>query len=181
MNAKTALKKLRLTSQREADLRTHATDLAHPVVFIPQTKLKLRERVVEPEIAEFRGLDGVVFNTALSWTCDPRFINLLAVGNDPVIARRFTFSVGAISWTPGQGWPVYTSYCPVNGYGAQDFYRNAKQHQIVPSIQGQNYFVGCSSSAFCESAAPGQVAFAVNDYLYGDNQGYFVVTLYGWS
>jgi len=181
MNARTVLKKLKLTGDREADINTHAVARATPVSFIPQTKLKLTERTVEPEIAEFRTLDGALFNTALSWTCVPNVINLLAVDSSPVIAKRFSFSVGPITWTPGQGWPVYTTYCPVNGYGAQDFYRDAKQHQIVPSIQGQNYFVGCSSSGICESAAPGQVAFAVNDYIYTDNQGYFVVTLFSWS
>ena len=58
-----------------------------------------------------------------------------------------------------------------------------RHYLFEQEIRGQNYFIGCLSSAICESAAPGQVAFAVNDGSgdYGDNRGTFTVVITNWT
>lgn len=140
-----------------------------------------QEQVVEPEVEELKTPKGVVFAKALRYTCDPAKLNKFAVGTQPLVARQFSFSVPEVSWSPGTGHPVIRSYCPYDSYNARNYYPRAKSLQIVPSIAGQNYFVGCSSSAVCQSAAAGQICFAVNDTYYPDNLGYFVVVIYSWS
>ena len=88
-------------------------------------------KAVEPKVVT-RERDGKVFARGLQYTCDPIFINTFTDGaGNPLKARQFSFSVDTISWQAGDGWPVYTEYCPVNGYATGNYFRDAKTHQIV--------------------------------------------------
>ena len=181
MDVKTVLEKIKLSGDKEKNFLSRLGRTSTPVLLIPHATLKVAEATVEAKVAEIKSHDNSLIATALSFTCNPRVINNLTVGGNPLTAKRFSYSVGPISWSAGEGWPVYASYCPVDSYGANMYYRDAKSHQIVPGIKGQNYFIGCSSSAVCESPGVGQITFAVNDDGYGDNRGYFDVVIYSWS
>lgn len=141
--------------------------------------LEVKIRKVEPKVIEHKDADGGTFAVGLQFTCDPRFINHFTIGGQPLKAKQFSYSVGTISWQAGDGWPVYSTFCPNPGYSTSMYYPGAKIHQLVPSIEGQNYFVGCLQSGICASNGSGQICFAVNDDRYPDNRGYFVVNIYG--
>jgi len=181
MNVRNVLEQLRTSPDREQQFLNRLGRLTTPVLFLPRAGLQVQEANAEGKIAEYKSFDGSLIARAVSYTCNARAINNLTVDGNPLTAKRFSYSVGPISWAAGEGWPIYTSYCPVDAYGANMYYREAKSHQNVPSIKGQNYFIGCSSSGVCESAGVGQVAFAVNDDGYVDNRGYFEVVIYSWS
>jgi len=176
---KDILEKITLTAEKEKASGLEATcgNLALPIG--GHRAIELASHEIEAEAVEKKDASGKVFASGLQFTCDPRFINCLTVNGSPLKAKKFSYTVDPISWQAGDGWPVYTTYCPNPGYSTSMNYPAAKIHQIVPSIAGQNYFVGCSPSATCESNASGQICFAVNDNNYGDNRGYFVVTIYG--
>jgi hypothetical protein len=173
------LESIRITPEQDKQSPVVASPTFHPVVFIPNPNFSRRPTdniSVKGEVVSLRDKGGQILRSGLSFTCDPRYINSFGIA-----ARKFSFSVTDINWQAGAGWPVYHTYCPNDDYGQDFYYRNAKRHQIVPSIKGQNYFVGCGSSAVCESANPGEICFAVNDNIYPDNMGYFVVEIWGYS
>ena len=117
----------------------------------------------------------------MRFACDPRVLNRLTVAGSPLVAKRFCFTADAVSWAPGQGFPVYAEFAPRFDYDTQAFYPQAKAHQLVPVLLGQGYFAGCRANDVCEGATPGAVAFDVNDTHYDDNVGFYAVTLWSWS
>lgn len=179
LDTKEILKKITLTKDRALASRLEATANNPTIPFGKKNLLELEAKNVEPEPVAKKNARGEDFAVGLSFTCDPRNLNKFTVDGAPLNAKRFSYSVDTISWQAGDGWPVYSTYCPNPGYSTSMYYPAAKIHQIVPSIDGQNYFVGCLQSGICESAAAGQICFAVNDNNYPDNRGYFVVTVYG--
>lgn len=181
MDVRTVLEKINLSADREKAFLSRLGRTLTPVPLIQSTTVRLEEAAVEAKVAEIKTYDNTLLATALRFTCNPRSINNLTVGGNPLTAKRFSYSVGPISWSAGESWPVYTSYCPLDSYGANNYYRDAKTHQIVPGIKGQTYFIGCSCSAICESVGVGQITFAVNDSYYADNRGSFEVVIYSWS
>ena len=181
MDVKAVLEKLKLSSEKEKSFKARLGRTATPVVLMPQKGVKVSEVTVEAKVAEIKGHDSTLLATGLSFTCAPHVINHFTIGGNPLTAKWFSYSVGPISWSAGEGWPVYTSYCPLDSYGQGNYYRDAKLHQIVPGIESQNYFIGCLSSGVCASPGVGQITFAVNDSYYDDNRGYFEVFIYGWS
>lgn len=175
--------KLKLSDQEYERLRVIPNLQLAPVASPSLKGGKTKEVARDAEPIEIKDASGKRVTYALQWTCPTDVINLFNVNGSPFVAKRFTFNVSGISWQAGDGWPVYTQYCPRDDYSTGMWYRHAKVHQIVPSIKEQNYFIGCLSSAICESANPGQVCFAVNDGGgdYGDNRGAFVVTITNWN
>lgn len=124
---------------------------------------------------------GRVFSQGLAFVCDPRRQNHLYVSGEPLIARRYCYSVSNIAWTPGRGLPYYDSFAPRYDYAVKAYYRAAKWHQIVPLIGDEEYFIGCQASDVCQTDTPGPVSFDVNDSDYNDNAGAYVVTIWSWS
>jgi hypothetical protein len=181
---KDVLQKIKLVGDAEKKFVARMGRGATPVVFMPAgLPARKDERAVEPTVIVKKTPQGAAFALGLSYLCDPRVINAFVVGGNGLTAKRFAFSISEISWAAGNGWPVYTTYCPRDEYDTGMYYRDAKVHQIVPSIKGQNYFIGCLSSAVCESPGVGQICFAVNDNSgnYADNSGYFTVNIWSWS
>lgn len=185
MDVNDVLQSIKLYGGKEKEFLRRLGRTSTPVVLLPQTDQNVTEVEVEARIVEreIKSLDSTKAFNALSFLCDPRVINNFTVGGNALTAKQFSFSVDRISWQAGDGWPVYSSYCPVDSYGQDNYYRDAKTHQIVPGIKGQNYFIGCSSNTICESVGVGQITFAVNDTSsnYQDNSGFFEVTIYSWS
>lgn len=176
--ASQVLEKITLTPER-AKASGLDPALSNPAIHLGPTTAELKSHKVDAEPVEKKDLTGKVFASGLQYTCDPRFLNRFTVGGQPLKARQFSYTVETISWQAGDGWPVYSTFCPNPGYHTSMYYPAAKIHQIVPSIDGQNYFVGCLQSGVCASSGSGQICFAVNDNQYPDNRGYFVVTIYG--
>jgi hypothetical protein len=174
--------RLKLTDEEYKKAGVILTPENAPVAFITPKAAK-EGKSLEPDVVELMDANEQRIAYALQWTCPTNVINLFTVGGAPFVVTRFTFSTSNVSWQAGNGWPVYTTYCPRGDYHTSMYYPHAKIHQIVPSIVGQNYFIGCLSSAICESPAPGQVAFAVNDGTpdYGDNRGTFTIVITNWS
>jgi len=185
MNANEVLQSIKLCGEKDKEFLKRLGRTSTPVVLLPQkgqnvTEVEIEGRITEREI---KNLDSTLAINTFSFLCDSRVINNFTVGGNSFTAKQFSFSVDTISWQAGDRWPVYTRYCPVDSYGQNNYYRDAKSHQIVPGIKGQNYFIGCSSSGTCESVGVGQITFAVNDTssYYEDNRGFFEVTIYSWS
>jgi len=185
LSVREVLEKITLTEAAAKKSHLETTPGFARVIFMRKIDDSTKRKEVSPKPVT-REKDGKAFASGLQYTCDPVYINTFLDGSgNPLNARQFSFSVDPISWQAGDGWPVYTDYCPVNAYSTQCFFPDAKLHQIVPIIMGQNYFVGCANSAVCSSNASGQIAFAVNDTGvpgnndYTDNRGYFTVTIWG--
>jgi hypothetical protein len=185
MSVREALEKITLTEEAAKKSRLEPTPGFSRVVFVHKLEESMKRKATEPKVVT-RDKDGKTFAVGLQYTCNPIYINTFTDADGKALnARQFSFSVDTISWQAGNGWPVYTDYCPVNGYSTSNYFPDAKSHQIVPIIMGQNYFVGCASSAVCASNGAGQIAFAVNDTgvpgndYYSDNRGYFTVTVWG--
>lgn len=180
--ARRLLDQLRLSDQQRRQYKLFSSPDQIPVSGDDLPKVKLEVAKVDALVEEVKDGKGRPLALALRWTCESNVLNDLHVDGQPLQARTFTFGVVNISWKAGGGWPVYHDYCPRDDYG-DTYYRHAKAHQIVPSIVGVNYFVGCLSSATCTGSRSGQVRFAVNDGAgdYGDNQGTFEVIIYSYS
>jgi hypothetical protein len=180
--ARQVLEKIRLSDEQRKQYKILDSLDQIPVAPSNQPQGVIKTAKVEARVEAVKDGKGRQLAVALSWTCEVNVLNDLYVDGQPLQARTFSFSVQNISWQAGRGWPVYHVYCPRDEYGDM-YYRNAKVHQIVPSIVDVTYFVGCSSSATCSGSRSGQIRFAVNDGAgdYGDNQGTFDVIIYSHS
>ena len=179
---KDVLQKIKRTGDAEKRFLAHAGRGMTPVVFMPATGAVHAEgKPVEAKVVVMKTPDGLHIATGLSFTCQPREPNPFTVDGNPLTAKSFSFSVGEISWSPGDGLSLNTTYCPYDAYLTDFRYKDAKVNQIVPMIKGQNYFIGCSSTGSCTSPGVGQIVFDVNDNGYADNRGYYIVNVWGWS
>ncbi len=179
LDVKDVLGKITLTPEKVKAARLEPTSGNPSIPLRAKLQADLQTKEVKPKAVVKKDADGHAFGYGLQYTCDPRNLNCFVVDSIPLTAKQFSYTVDPISWQAGDGWPVYTTFCPNPGYDTSMYYPAAKIHQIVPSITGQNYFVGCLQSGVCASAAAGQICVAVNDNYYPDNRGYFVVTIYG--
>jgi hypothetical protein len=178
------LAKIKLSDGQRKKSKILSTPSQVPASYSSARFHELKSEVRKPDavVHAIKDGNGKLLTYALRWTCPTNVLNDLQVDGIPLNAQTFSFSVENISWQAGDGWPVYHVYCPRDDYGDM-YYPNAKIHQIVPSIVGVNYFVGCSDSATCTGDQSGQVRFAVNDGSgdYGDNRGTFDVFIYSYS
>jgi hypothetical protein len=115
----------------------------------------------------------------LQFLCSAGQCNVLAVAGQPLVAKRFCFSVTDIRWRPAPGGPIYEQFAPRFDSGTQSTYPSAKLHQIVPLILGGAYFSGCQSADYCLHTTAGPLAFDVNLEPGSLSAGQYTVTL--WS
>ena len=134
----------------------------------------------EPEYHEILSAKGIVLSQALRWNCNPNQRTRLLINGVPLRCRELHYSVADISWQAGDGWPVYTAYCPRQDYHTSMYFPHAKMHQIVPEVGG-SYWHGCFNPAICSGGTVTEVFFSVNDNKYDDNRGSFAVIVTGWS
>jgi hypothetical protein len=78
---------------------------------------------VEKEMSFAQGTRKSV--RSIVWTCATNRGNRLTYNGSPFRARYLAWSTSNISWQPGLGWPVFTSYCPAHDYDYRMRYRDA--------------------------------------------------------
>lgn len=143
---------------------------------------KFGDRVAEPEAEhhEILSASGLAMAQSLRWTLNPDKRTKLLINGVPLRCRVLNYSVVDISWQAGDGWPVYTTYCPRSDYHTSMYFPHAKVHQIVPEVGGF-YWHGCYNPATVTGNQVTEVFFSVNDSNYDDNRGSFTVIVTGWS
>ncbi len=146
--------------------------------FHPAETVRLADQIKDCEGTELT-LGDPASITAISWWCNANVGNRLAVNGSPISAQSLRWQVTEISWQPGAGWPVYTSYCPQGNYAGSMRFPNAKRHQIVP-VFGGLYWSGCYNPAEGSGRSATEVVVWVNDDKYDDNYGGFRFTILGW-
>lgn len=174
------LQRIRLTGDAEQRFLSRSGRLSRAVT-VSANRPERSEVRVEAETVVKQDARGEVIAYGLRFVCDPRKLNRFSVAGSPFVASRFCYSVDAIQWSPGQGLPVYSGFAPRFDYSQEGYYREAKWHQIVPVIDGRDYFKGLQSSDVCEHSESGQICFDVNDVDYDDNAGSYAVTIWSWS
>jgi hypothetical protein len=135
---------------------------------------------VEGTPVEIRSFSGEVVAQSIQWTCYARNRTQLLYNGVPFRCQELHYSVINISWQAGNGWPVYTTYCPRSDYHTTMKFPNCKVHQIVPEFGGFHWS-GCNNPASGRGNYVTEVFFSVNDSDYSDNMGMFTVVVTGWS
>ncbi len=118
-----------------------------------------------------------------SWSCNPMHRNkLMWAQNDPVLAVEVLFSYGTINWCPGRNWPTYTVPQPLNASPAGDGFRFPAQprHTIVWEIGSYYIWTGLVQGSGRGSKLD-QVYVTVNDNIFNDNVGSFIVNIIAYS
>lgn len=137
-------------------------------------------RDVEAVSHEINDSVGNLITRTLRWNCDSNKRNRLLVNGAPFRVQELHYSVVDISWQAGDGWPVYTTYCPRGDYHTSMKFPHAKVHQIVPEFGGF-YWHGCANPAWARGNTVTEVFFSVNDSAYDDNRGTFAVVVTAWG
>jgi hypothetical protein len=178
---KSVLQRIRVDGEREAEFVRRVGRSLSPRSSLSLTAGIRTERRREAEVDVRLTAEGEVVAYGLRYQCDARHMNLLCVAGEPLRARRISYSVSHVAWSPAPGLPVYDQACPRYEQRVDSYYPQAKWNQVVPRIGSQFYFSGCQASGVCENPDEAQVAFDVNDSDYTDNAGSYVVTLWSWS
>ncbi len=135
---------------------------------------------VEGGPVEIRAFSGDVVAQSVQWNCFANKRTRLLYNGIPFRCQELHYSVVNISWQTGNGWPVYTAYCPRSDYHTSMKFPHCKVHQIVPEVGGV-HFSGCHNPASARGNYVSEVFFSVNDSEYSDNMGMFTVVVTGWA
>lgn len=174
------LRAIHLTGRAETEFIQRAANARSPVSSGIVSDSRPSQAVQGKAITRL-GLDGNPIAHGLAFLCDPRRRNRFEVAGVPLVARRFAFSADPINWVPGFGAPVCTAFCPRFDYLSDAPYPEAKCHQLVPMVLGQNYFIGCQPQDICEVAQAGPVCFDVNAIDPQQARGQYLVTIWSWT
>jgi hypothetical protein len=125
----------------------------------------------------------------LEYDCPTNGPCRLGYDGRPLRGTYFAWYIHDISWQPGLGWPIFTSYCPVQDHDYRFLFPHHKKFQIVPTFvpvsgtAGTHHF-GCNQSGSHRDHASFEVWVWVNDCggaCYRDNAGTYKLTLTGYG